>query len=279
MISIGRQNTLSVLRMLPRGAQLDGGRDGEILLPKQYIKDPLEVGDQISVFIYRDSQDRLVATTLTPMAQVGEFAYLNVVDENKHGVFLNWGLPKDIFVPFAEQRTKLEKGRKALVRIYLDDTRRIAASAKIDDFLYDMDENQHFKAGEKVSVMVAGRTDLGVKVIVDHAFWGLIYHSDVFEELRRGDVKTAYIKRLRPDHKLEISLQAPGFKKAVELTDKILEALEAAGGHLPLGDKSDPNAIKQQFGCSKSTFKQAIGSLYKARKIRIEPKAIYLIEA
>ena len=279
MISIGRQNTLSVVRMLPRGAQLDDGRDGEILLPKQYITEPLEVGDQISVFIYRDSQDRLVATTLTPKAQVGEFAYLNVVDENKHGVFLNWGLPKDIFVPFAEQRIKLEKGRKALVRIYLDDTRRIAASAKLDDFLYDTDENQHFNAGEKVKVIVAGRSDLGVKVIVDHAYWGLVYHSDVFEELRRGDVKTAYIKRLRPDHKLEISLQAPGFKKAVDLTDKIIEALEAAGGHLPLGDKSDPNAIKQQFGCSKSTFKQAIGSLYKARKIRIEPKAIYLIEA
>lgn len=278
MVNLGRFNKLKVVRQLPRGVQLDGGRVGEILLPKQYVTRPLEAGEEINVFIYRDSEDRFIATTQTPKAQVGEFAYLNVTDVTKIGAFVDWGLPKDLLVPFAEQHGKLTKGRQALVRVYVDDSNRLAASAKIDSFLYDTDDNQHFKAGEQVDLMIAGATDLGVKVIVNNAYWGLIYHSDVFEKLHRGDRREGYIKRIRPDNKLEISLQAPGFNKALHLSEKILHKLENGDGFLALNDKSRPEDIKAEFKCSKSAFKQAIGHLYKERKIRIEKNGIYLSE-
>jgi len=278
MVNLGRFNKLKVVRQLPRGVQLDGGRVGEILLPKQYVSSPLEAGEEINVFIYRDSEDRFIATTQTPKAQVGEFAYLNVTDVTKIGAFVDWGLPKDLLVPFAEQHGKLTKGRQALVRVYVDDSNRLAASAKIDSFLYDTDDNQHFKVGEQVDLMIAGATDLGVKVIVNNAYWGLIYHSDVFEKLHRGDRREGYIKRIRPDNKLEISLQAPGFNKALHLSEKILHKLESGDGFLALNDKSRPEDIKAAFKCSKSAFKQAIGHLYKERKIRIEKNGIYLSE-
>jgi predicted RNA-binding protein (virulence factor B family) len=279
MVNLGRFNKLKVVRQLPRGVQLDGGRVGEILLPKQYIQQPLEVGEEVNVFVYRDSEDRFIATTTTPKAQVGEFAYLNVTDVTKIGAFLDWGLPKDLLVPFAEQlHTRLTKGRQALVRVYVDDSNRLAASAKIDSFLHDTDENDHFKAGEKVSILIAGSTDLGIKVIVNDAYWGLIYHSDVFEKLHRGDRRDGYVKRIRPDKKLEISIQAPGFNKALHLSEKILHKLQNVDGFLELNDKSRPEDIKAMFKCSKSAFKQAIGHLYKERKIRIEKNGIYLAE-
>lgn len=278
MVNLGRFNKLKVVRQLPRGVQLDGGRVGEILLPKQYIKTPLEVGEEVNVFIYRDSEDRFIATTQTPKAQVGDFAFLNVTDVTKIGAFVDWGLPKDLLVPFAEQHGKLTKGRQALVRIYVDDSNRLAASAKIDSFLYDTDDNEHFKTGEQVDLVIAGATDLGVKVIVNNAYWGLIYHSDVFEKLHRGDRIQGYVKRVRPDKKIEISIQAPGFNKALHLSEKVMHKLEQADGFLPLNDKSSPDEIKSMFKCSKSAFKQAIGHLYKERKIRIEKNGIYLVD-
>ena len=278
MVNLGRFNQLKVVRQLPRGAQLDGGRVGEILLPKQYIKQPLEIGEEVNVFVYRDSEDRFIATTQNPKAQVGEFAYLNVTDVTKIGAFVDWGLPKDLLVPFAEQHNKLTKGRQALVRVYVDDSNRLAASAKVDSFLYDTDDNEHFKSGEKVDLLIAGATDLGIKVIVNNAYWGLIYHSDVFETLHRGDRREGYVKRIRPDKKLEISIQAPGFNKALQLSEKVLHKLQHGDGFLPLNDKSSPDDIKSMFKCSKSAFKQAIGHLYKERKIRIEKNGIYLTE-
>jgi predicted RNA-binding protein (virulence factor B family) len=253
MLEIGRFNELTVLRQLPRGLQLDGGEHGEILLPKQYTTEDMKVDDTVTVFIYRNSEARLIATTQTPLAMVGDFAYLNVVDESPVGMFLDWGLPKDILVPFSEQNHRLEKGKQAIVRIYLDDADRLVASAKIDSFLHDTDEDEHYKNGDEVNIIIAGKSDLGVKVIVDSAYWGLVYHSDVFENLSRGDKKKAYIQRVREDKKLEISLKAPGFARVEGLALEVLEKLQAEDGFLPISDKSDPKKIKDVFKCSKNS--------------------------
>lgn len=277
MVNIGRFNELTIVKENPRGLQLDGGNDGEILLPKQYVSEDMAIGKSVNVFIYRDSEERLIATTKTPYAQVGEFAFLNVVAESPVGMFLDWGLPKDILVPFAEQNHRLEQGKQALVRIYVDQSNRLCASAKIDSFLHDADDEGHYKNGDPVDIIVAGKSDLGIKVIVDGAYWGLIYHSDVFEPLLRGDKKKAYIQRVRDDKKLEISLKAPGFAKVEGLALEVLEKLQAQDGFLALSDKSEPAKIKAIFKCSKNSFKQAIGVLYKARIITIAKDGITLI--
>ncbi|MGR6873285.1 CvfB family protein [Pseudomonas sp. HK3] len=276
MLEIGRFNELTVLRQLPRGLQLDGGEHGEILLPKQYTTEDMKVDDTVTVFIYRDSEDRLIATTQTPLAMVGDFAYLNVVDESPVGAFLDMGLQRDILVPFSEQNNRLEKGRKVLVRIYLDDSDRLTASTKLDTFLYDIDETNAYKTGEEVDIVVGPKTDLGIKVVVDGTYWGLIYHSDVFQALNRGDKLKAFIKRVREDQKIEIIMQKPGFARVEGLAGDVLELLTQEGGFIPLSDKSSPDDIKKKFHCSKSSYKQAIGTLYKQRLIRIEKDGIYL---
>lgn len=276
MLEIGRFNELTVLRQLPRGLQLDGGEHGEILLPKQYTTEDMKVGDTVKVFIYRDSEDRLIATTQTPLAMVGDFAYLNVVDESPVGAFLDMGLQRDILVPFSEQNNRLEKGRKVLVRIYLDDSDRLTASTKLDTFLYDTDETNAYKTGEEVNIVIGPKTDLGIKVIVDGTYWGLIYHTDVFQSLNRGDKLKAFIKRVREDQKIEIIMQKPGFARVEGLAGDVLELLTQDGGFIPLSDKSSPDDIKKKFQCSKSSYKQAIGTLYKQRLIRIEKDGIYL---
>ncbi|MFY0642610.1 MAG: GntR family transcriptional regulator [Bermanella sp.] len=276
MLEIGRFNDLTILRQLPRGLQLDGGEHGEILLPKQYTTEEMKIGDSVKVFIYRDSEDRLIATTQTPLAMVGDFAYLNVVDESPVGAFLDMGLQRDILVPFSEQNNRLEKGRKVLVRIYLDDSDRLTASTKLDTFLYDTDETNAYKTGEEVKIVVGPKTDLGIKVIVDGTYWGLIYHSDVFQPLNRGDQLTGYVKRVREDQKIEIVLQKPGFARVEGLAGDVLEQLTQEGGFIALSDKSAPDDIKKKFHCSKNSYKQAIGTLYKQRLIRIEKDGIYL---
>ncbi len=279
MLEIGRFNELTIVKELPRGLQLDGGEAGEILLPKQYVKEGMEVGNTINVFIYRDSEERLVATTITPHAQVGDFAYLNIVDESPVGAFLDWGLPKDILVPFSEQSNRLEKGRKVLVRIYLDNSDRLTASTKLDTFLYDTDDTERFKSGDQVNMVVAGKTDLGTKMIIDGVYWGLIYESDIFQDLGRGDKVTGYIQRVRPDKKIEVTLQKPGFGRIEPLGQKILDKLANEDeGFIPLSDKSSPEMIKRVFACSKSSFKQAIGGLYKQKLINIEREGITLIK-
>jgi len=279
MLEIGRFNELKIVQELPRGLQLDGGEAGEILLPKQYVKEGMEVGSTINVFIYRDSEARLIATTLTPHAQVGDFAYLNIVDESPVGAFLDWGLPKDILVPFSEQSNRLEKGRKVLVRIYLDDADRITASTMLDTFLYDTDDTERFKSGDEVNLVVAGKTDLGTKMIIDGVYWGLIYENDIFQDLSRGDKVTGYIQRVRPDKKIEVTLQKPGFGRIEPLGQKILDKLaNEDAGFIPLSDKSSPEMIKRVFSCSKNAFKQAIGGLYKQQLINIEREGITLIK-
>lgn len=277
MLNIGQFNQLKVLRQLPRGLQLDGGEYGEILLPKQYITEEVVIGSELNVFIYRDSGDRLIATTQTPLAVEGDFAYLNVVDESPVGAFLDIGLQRDILVPFSEQGSPLEKGRKVLVRIYLDESDRLAASTKLDTFLYDIDETSAYRTGEEVQIVVGPKTELGIKVIVDGTYWGLIYHSDVFQPLSRGEKLTAFIKRVREDKKIEIVLQKPGFERVKGLAGDVLEALKDKNGFIPLSDKSTPEDIKNIFHCSKNSYKQAIGTLYKQRLIRIEKDGIYLV--
>lgn len=279
MLEIGRYNELTIVKELPRGLQLDGGEAGEILLPKQYVESNMVVGEKVKVFIYRDSEERLIATTKTPMAQVGDFAYLNIVDESPVGAFLDWGLPKDILVPFSEQSNRLEKGRKALVRIYLDDKDRLTASTMLDTFLHDTDDTDFFKNGDEVQLVIAGKTDLGTKVIINGVYWGLIYESDIFQDLSRGDKLPGFIQRVRPDKKLEVSLQKPGFTRIGPLAQTVLDKLQATeNGFIALSDKSEPQKIKREFSCSKNAFKQAIGSLYKQKLITIEKAGISLIK-
>ena len=279
MLEIGRFNELTIVKQLPRGLQLDGGDAGEILLPKQYVTEEMEIGEQVKVFIYRDSEERLIATTQTPYAQVGDFAYLNIVDESPVGAFLDWGLPKDILVPFSEQSNRLEKGRKTLVRIYLDDKDRLTASTMLDTFLYDTDDTDFFSNGDEVQLVIAGKTDLGTKVIINGVYWGLIYESDIFQDLSRGDKMPGYIQRVRPDKKLEVSLQKPGFTRIEPLAQTVLDKLkDTENGFIALSDKSEPQKIKREFSCSKNSFKQAIGSLYKQKMIRIEKDGIYLVK-
>lgn len=276
MIRIGRFNTLTIVKRLPRGMQLDGGRIGEIFLPKQYITEDMEIGKAINVFIYLDSEDRLIATTETPLAQVDEFAYLRVAETTKIGAFLEWGLPKDLLLPFSEQQYPAEPGRKVLARVYLDDSNRLAASTRLDAFLYE--EGETFKVGQPVDLVVAEETELGRKVIINHTHWGLIYHSDIHRELRKGMSLKGYIKKVRDDKKLEVSLEKPGYAKVEGVAEKVLHKLTKAGGFIPLNDKSKPDQIKAEFGVSKNTFKQAIGALYKQRLLRIEKDGIHLTE-
>lgn len=272
MVVIGRQNRLKVNRLDETGARLEGGRLGEILLPRRYVPEPCQPGDTLDVFVYLDSEDRLIATTETPRAEVGQCAWLKVVAVTPVGAFLDWGLPKDLLVPFAEQTRPMEAGRSYLVRLFVDNTHRIAASARIDRFLQD--EAEGLAAGQKVSLIIADRTDLGVKAIVDHRYWGLIYHDNLFRNVRKGQTLAGYIKRIRDDGKLELSLDQPGYGKVDPVAEKILASLDEAGGFLPLNDKSPPERISAQFHISKGVFKQAIGALFKRRLIRIEKDGI-----
>jgi predicted RNA-binding protein (virulence factor B family) len=273
MANIGKTNLLKVLRKVDHGLYLDGENLGDILIPKRYVPDNTEVGDELEVFLYTDSEDRLIATTEKPIAQVGEFAAMKVVHTNKFGAYLDWGLTKDLFVPFREQNAKMEEGRTYLVFVYLDlDTDRVAASAKLDQFLDETPPD--FEAGQEVEIIIAQRTDLGYKVIIEGTHWGMIYSNEIFEPLRIGERKRAFIKKMRDDDKIDVSLQQSGYERIDGIAQSILQQLEEAGGSLPLNDKSDPDSIKEQFGISKKAFKKAIGALYKQRLIDINEQGI-----
>jgi predicted RNA-binding protein (virulence factor B family) len=273
MANIGKINHLKVLRKVDHGLYLDGENLGDILIPKRYVPENTEVGDELEVFLYTDSEDRLIATTEKPIAKVGEFAAMKVVHTNKFGAFLDWGLSKDLFVPFREQNAKMEEGRTYLVFVYLDlDTDRVAASAKLDQFLDETPPD--FEAGQSVEIIIAQRTDLGYKVIIEGTHWGMIYNNEIFEPLRIGDRKAAFIKKMRDDDKIDVSLQQSGYERIDGIAQSIMEQLEKAGGSLPLNDKSEPDSIKEQFGISKKAFKKAIGALYKQRLIDINENGI-----
>lgn len=276
MAEIGKMNTLPVLRNTEFGLFLDGGKLGDILLPKRYAAKGLKAGDPIKVFIMLDSEDRLTATTLQPLAKVDEFACLRVVSVTAVGAFLDWGLPKDLLVPFREQKIKMREGQSHVVRIYLDRVSgRLVATSKLDKFL-DQSEVD-FEPGEKVDLLVCAKTDLGYKVIVNGLHWGLVFHNEVFQPLERGQRIDGFIKQLREDGKIDLCLHKPGYEKVTELTDVILNYLKEQNGFMPITSKSSPEEIQALFGVSKKTYKQAIGALYKKRRVTFDEQGTKLV--
>ena len=276
MAAIGLMNDLEVVKEVDFGIYLDGGTHGEILMPKRYVPEGCKPGDVLNVFIYLDSEDRLVATNEKPKAMVGEFALLPVVSITDVGAFLDWGLPKDLLVPFREQQQRMEAGRSYLVYVYLDDeSQRIAASSKLDKCVDNIPVD--YEVGEEVDLIIAGQTDLGFKAIIDNSHWGMIFKNEVFQPLKVGQKLKGFIKTIREDEKIDLSLQKEGYEKIDDISQNILNKLAASNGFLPLTDKSSPESIKGTFQISKKNFKKAIGSLYKHRLISLEEDGIKLL--
>lgn len=277
MALVGRYNTLQVVKHTDFGLYLDGGADGEILLPNRYIpKDtPSEVEDWLNVFVYLDSEDKLIATTEKAKVQVGEFASLKVIEINSIGIFLDWGLPKDLLMPYSEEKRQMRAGEYCVVHVYLDRrTRRITATAKLDRYLDKTPVD--YRVGQQVDLLVVEQSPMGFKAIINNKHWGLIHKNEVFKFLRAGKQEKGYIKELREDGKIALSLQPIGQDAALGLHEQILAKLKAADGVLPLNDKSDPQVISDMFGVSKGNFKKAIGALYKSGQIVIHDNRIEL---
>ncbi|MDE1168918.1 MAG: S1-like domain-containing RNA-binding protein [Pseudomonas sp.] len=277
MALVGRYNSLQVVKHTDFGLYLDGGADGEILLPNRYIpKDiPSEDEDWLNVFVYLDSEDKLLATTEKPKVQVGEFASLKVVEINSIGVFLDWGLPKDLLLPYSEEKRQMAQGEYCVVHVYLDKrTRRITATARLDRYLDKVPAN--YSVGQEVDLLVAEETDMGFKAIINNKHWGLIHKNEVFKFLRSGKQEKGFIKELRSDGKIALSLQPIGEQLTSSLNAQILSKLRENNGVLPVSDKSDPAVISGLFGVSKGNFKKAIGALYKEGKLVIHADRIEL---
>ncbi|MDG1772236.1 MAG: S1-like domain-containing RNA-binding protein [Oceanicoccus sp.] len=275
MVAIGQFNQLEIVKDSDVGVFLDGGDFGQILLPQRFLKDQAQLGDNLTVFIYLDSDDRLIATTDTPHACEGDFAWLKVVEINKVGAFLDWGLPKDLLLPFAQQKFPPVEGKRVLVKVYLDNSNRLAASSRIDKYLKE--ETTGYTVGQEVDLMVADKTELGFKAIVDSAYWGMLYSNEVFQPLNKGDRISGYVKRVRDDNRLDITLTQPGYEKISGVAGQILEVLKEHDGYLMITDKSSPETIRSVFKISKKVYKKAIGALYKQRRIAIEEKGIRLL--
>lgn len=278
MALIGRYNSLQIVKHTNFGLYLDGAQDGEILLPNRYIpKDvPTEDEDWLNVFIYLDSEDKLIATTEKPKVQVGEFASLKVVEVNSIGVFLDWGLPKDLLLPYSEEKRTLQAGEYCVVHVYLDKhTRRITATARLDRYLDKTPAT--YSVGQEVDLLVAEATDMGFKAIINNKHWGLIHKNEVFKFMRAGKQEKGYIKEIRSDGNISLSLQPVGAEAASSLNTKILSRLRENNGTLPVSDKSDPQVISGLFGVSKGNFKKAIGALYKQGQIVIHADRIDLV--
>ena len=277
MAQIGRFNSLPVVKHTDFGLYLDGGSDGEILLPRRYVpKDkPCEVGNRLDVFVYLDSEDRLIATTQRPRVQVGGFASLKVVAIDHVGLFLDWGLAKDLFLPHSEEKRPLQVGDYCVVHAYLDPrTRRITATARLDRYLDQTPPS--YQPGQTVELLVVERTDLGFKAIVDGKHWGLIHKNELFKTIRPGMRETGFIREVRPDGKISLSLQPLGRAGADNLSEQILTRLREAGGRRGLGERRPPGEIARLFGVSKGNFKKAIGGLYKQGLITILDDGIEL---
>jgi predicted RNA-binding protein (virulence factor B family) len=278
MAIIGKRNILSIVRAAPPGLYLDGGELGEILLPGRYIPADLKPKDKLDVFVYRDSEDRLVATTETPLAMVGEFAYLKVISVNQNvGAFLDWGLAKDLLVPFREQDSPLRAEDWAIVYVCLDEkTNRILATTRLNRHLSR--DTPSYRTGQEVNILITGRTPLGYNVIVENAHRGLLYHDNLAAPLLTGQKLKGFVRTVRPDGKIDLRLDASGYKRVAALTDQIIRALEQNSGRLMFDDNSSPEAIRQKFGVSKKAFKQALGKLYKNRRICFLNPGIQLLD-
>ena len=277
-LQIGRTCQLKVNRQVEFGFYLDGGEQyGEVLLPNGEIRPDIDVhiGEPLEVFLYLDTQERIVATTHMPLAQVGDFAYLEVAWVNNFGAFLHWGPLKDLFVPFREQKMKMMKGHSYIVHVHLDpETYRIMASAKVEHFLSQ--DFPPYRTGDQVELLIWQKTDLGLKAIVDGRYGGLLYDTQMFRTLRTGDRVKGYISQVRPDGKLDLSLQCPGQRGVEDFSAQLLRHLQMNGGQTPLGDKSPAEEIYALFGVSKRVFKKAVGDLYRERLIEISDTGIRL---
>lgn len=277
MVEIGKYNTLTVVKIVDFGVYLDGGERGEILMPKEYVPANCFPDDEVRVFVYFDSEDRIVATTEVPYVKVGEFAFLKVVAVSHVGAFLDWGLRKDLLVPFREQRDPMVEGKSYLVYAYADKASdRIVASTKVDKYLDQV--FPEYEVNEEVDILIARKTDLGYAVIINNMHWGLIYDNEVFQIIKIGQKTKGYIKAIREDEKIDVSLQAPGYAKIEGLAGVILEKIKDYDGILDLSDKSDPEEIYRVFGCSKKNYKKALGTLFKQGLIEINDTEVRLKE-
>ena len=277
MVEIGKYNILKIVKDLDFGVYLDGGDDLEILLPARYVPRNVKPGDEVEVFIYHDNEGRIIATTAKPLAIVGEFQWMECKSVNDMGAFLEWGLMKDLLVPFREQKMPMREGKWYLVYVHLDHvTKRIVASARVDKFLDNVPPVYEFN--QEVDLLVADETEIGYKVIINNLHWGLVYHNEIYRRLERGEHLKGYIKEVREDEKIDVSLTRLGYEKVEGIAGIILDALKVQNGFLPVHDKSPAEEIYSLFGCSKKSFKQAIGALYKKKLISIEPAGIRLIE-
>lgn len=274
MAEIGRLNRLRVIRETVIGLHLDGGSDGELLLPRRQAPEGVGTDGEVEVFLYHD-ENGIAATTARPRAMLGQFAVLKAVAITPIGAFLDWGLPKDLLVPISEQKERMQEGRSYIVYINLDDEGRLVASSKIDKFLDRWPAS--YAEGQEVDLLICDRTDLGLKAIINNRHWGVLYQNELFRNVRFGERVTGYIKTLRDDGKIDLTLHQPGHEKLGGVADKVLEKLTSSGGFLPVHDKSSPETIYRLFGESKKSFKSAIGILYKNRHITIEADGIRLV--
>ncbi|MCD8388293.1 MAG: S1-like domain-containing RNA-binding protein [Bacteroidales bacterium] len=276
MVNIGRYNTLRINRFVDFGAYLEAGDGQEILIPAKFLSPKAQVGDEINVFVYKDSHDRLIATTEKPFAQVGDFVFLQVAEVNQYGAFLDWGIEaKHLLVPFSEQRDRMHQGGVYLVYIYLDDaTKRIVASSKIEKFIGNV--VPHYKRGDEVTALPYQHTPIGYKCIVDNLHYGMIYANEVFHPIELEEPIKVFVKNVREDGKIDLTVSDRARARTRDLAQEIMDTLLSQGGFLPVNDKTPAEEISQRFGSSKKDFKKAIGKLYKEHKIAIEEDGISL---
>ena len=276
MIHIGTFNTLEILRETSVGLFLGDSEGNDILLPNKYVPEAYEIGAKISVFCYLDHEERPIATTLDPYIKLNEFALLRAAEVNQLGAFMDWGLEQHLFVPFREQARKMEAGKWYLVYMYMDpETQRLAASSKTHQFVSN--ENLTIQEGEEVEVIVARFTDIGMEVIINQKHLGLVYNDEVFSRVRLGEKRKGYIRKIRPDHKIDVSFQPQGLKNMEVSSVQVMEALQRNGGFLGLHDKSSSEDIAAILGMSKKSFKKAIGTLYKQKLIVLKEDGIYKV--
>ncbi len=276
MIEIGKYNTLKINRFVDFGCYLGDDDDREVLLPKRYLTGSEQEGDELTVFVYNDSENRPVATTEKPLVVVGDFALMRVKAVNSVGAFLEWGLSaKDLLVPFREQRVDMKAGRSYIVYVYLDNaTNRIVASAKLDKFLDN--RMPHYYHRQKVDLLVVQRTELGYKVIVNDLHWGMIYKSETYKDVNVGEYCVGYIKQVRPDGKIDVTLEKIERMRVDDLSTVVLDYIKAHGGSIAITDKSTPEEIRNAFQCSKKDYKKALGQLYRERKVLLSPTTVTL---
>jgi predicted RNA-binding protein (virulence factor B family) len=276
MIGVGKINKLSIVKKVDFGIYLNGGALGEILMPSRYCPKEFEVGDELEVFIYLDSEDRLIATSETPYCQVGKCAHLKVTSSSAFGAFVDWGLTKDLLVPFKEQLIPMLVGNSYVVFLYIDVTGRIAASSKLSDFMKE-EEGFDFLKNQEVNLLIARQNDFGYKAVINDEYVGLIHNIDILSPIKVGDKMSGYIKNIRDDGKIDLILQAQGGESIESLSEDILELIKNEGGKTNITDKSPPDLIYKNFKASKSNYKKAIGKLYKKRLIIIEKDQVKLV--